>query len=250
MRIRLASPRKSARPHDTENAGQLQKLRCMAPKKCRRKRPRKQDSTMNATTHSVEKLAGFSADPNEPPDLPIGPTRLQVQRRSTATRYRVYAPTGFRRHRGQLRRPAPPDPATLDRSLFRVLRCLYQDLSKPRQAVLRGQVPQVWPPGHRQRRTRRRQQPNLPRQAFVKRFRTVKAEKKTGPPRTRTRLSLNQPIAGSGTFKPGVLANRITRWIFPSFVTSPSCDPRRPTRTERGRATPVPAFQENPLHKT
>ena len=159
---------------------------------------------------------------------PIGPTRLQVQRRSTATRYRVYAPTGFRRHRGQLGRAAPPDPAPLDRSLLRMLQCLYQDLSKPQQAALRGQMSQVPPPSHRQRRTRRCQQPNLPRQAFVKRFRTVKTEKKTGPPRTRTRLSLNQPIAGSGTFKPGVLANRSTRWIFPSFVTSPFCDRRGP----------------------
>ena len=41
-------------------------------------------------------LAPVSADPNEPPAQPTGPARLQVQRRSTATRYRVYAPTGFR----------------------------------------------------------------------------------------------------------------------------------------------------------
>ncbi len=155
-----------------------------------------------------------------------GPARLQVERHSTATRYRVYAPTGFRRHGRQLDRAVPADPSPLDRRLFRLLQRLYQDLSKPRHATLRGQMPQVWPPGHRQRRTRRCQQPNLPRQAFVKRFRTVKTEKKTGPPRTRTRLSLNQPIAGSGTFKPGVLANRITRWIFPSFVTPPFGDRR------------------------
>ena len=51
--------RNSTRPHDPENAGRLQELRPLAPtctKKMQPRQPLKEDSAMNPTTHSVEKL--------------------------------------------------------------------------------------------------------------------------------------------------------------------------------------------------